>query len=48
MSKKWLTEEERQHEEGLSPFKGIINGLLAVLVMYLGAFLLIKWLKSVL
>lgn len=48
MSKKWLTEEERQHEEGLSPFKGIINGFLAVLVMYSGAFLLIKWLKSVL
>lgn len=48
MSKKCLTEDERQREEGLSPFRGMINGFLAVLFMYSGAFFLIKWLKSVL
>lgn len=48
MSKKCLTEDECQHEEGLTPFKGMLNGLLAVIFMYSGAFFLIKWLKRVL
>ena len=37
--------DELDKERGLAPFRGLVNGFIFTILLYSGAFFIIKWLK---